>query len=292
MMKQTSHSKCEVFRECPLRGYFSHIAHLDPDLVKAKDYAFTGSYVHNSIEKWFLKYMADKEIDFATLVEPGKHFSRTMDEIYRENQHTIIDEVDDESIVICLNNFVDYMARRLRYLRIKNLAHKFLPIAIEKEFTKEINGVPFHGFIDVIFEDEKVWVMDWKTNKDGHISDAYVRQGTRYAMLVEDDFGIKLNECYFINLRSIVNTNRARVLITEEMKKAQEKELKDLWDVMNGTQFPKSPDSKPCFFCDYKIRCKRYPLNGVTVDLNEIETTAPIQVATAVTTQDPMSDWW
>lgn len=295
-MKQTSHSKCEVFDECPLRGYFSHILHLEPDLVKAKDYAFVGSYVHTSIEKWFLWYIKE-DVDFATLVEPGKHFSHVMEEIYKENQYTITDEIDDESIVTCLNNFIDYMSRRIRYLKYKNLAHKFLPVAIEKEYTKEINGVPFHGYVDAIFEDEQIWVMDWKTNKDGHISDGYVRQGTRYAMLVEDDFGTKINEAFFINLRSIVNTQKARVLVTEEMKEKQKLELKKLWDLMNGTQFPKSPTSKPCFFCDWKITCKRYPLTGVTIDPNikieaTITETVTVEAAASNATTDAMTEWW
>jgi len=258
-MKQTSHSRCEAFR-CPLQGYFKHIAHMPP-APRFKDYAFTGSYVHTSIDPWFnqCRELGD---DLQTLADVPARFTQLMDEIYRKRCDTILDPTDDDAITLCLNNFIDFMVRRWRMLKNLGMLNNFLPIFVEKEFKSIINGVPFHGFLDVGFRDSKLWLFDWKTNKDGHISETYIKQATRYALLVEDDLG-PITEFYMINLRRKVDLNKARIVITDEMKQAQRVEIKVLWDIMNGTSFPK--DTSNCGFCDYKMLCLAYPNTGAVI---------------------------
>lgn len=294
-MEKTSHSKCERFKSCPLRGYFGDIAFYGPDFIKPKDYAFTGSYTHDSIETWFKRYMEDPDMNIVTLADPGKHFIFTMKEVFRAKEHRIIDMDDRAAIILCLRNFIGLMMRRYNYLKHKGQTNKFLPVFIEKEYFKVINGVPLHGYIDAAFEDDAVWIFDWKTNKDGHIKDEYKRQGTRYVMLSEHDFTKPVNEFYVINLRKPVDLNKSRVSITFDMKKQQEIELKEAWDLMTGTHFPKKPGD--CFFCDFKVRCKRYPLEGVILDVTQDVAQQliqqPIIQSVAVNSNiDTMADWW
>lgn len=264
MMDKTSHSKCKVFQECMLRGYFKYILFATPE-PKFKDYAFAGSYVHNCIDPWFKNYV-EGDYDFNGMVYPQEHFTNTMQEIYRENSDTITEETDDAAIILCLDNFVDFMARRLKYVKQINKVDCFLPIFVEKEYKSVINGVPLHGYLDAGFMDDRLWLFDWKSNKDPKITEEYIKQATRYVMLTErsGEFDFPINDFYVINLRNRVDLNKAHVTITEQMKRDQEIELANIWELMNGTHFPKPATKKKCFFCEYKMRCLAYPPEGAT----------------------------
>jgi hypothetical protein len=208
-------------------GYLDDIAHEPPDIVKFKDYAFVGSYVHTSIEAWFEEYMTNDH-NIPNLVDPKTHFVNTMNQIYLKKSASITDPADDEIIVNCLNNFIDFMDRRLRYVKDIKMPEAFLPVYIEKEYNKEINGVPFHGYVDAIFFDRKIWPFDWKTSKDAHISEGYKKQGIRYLILMEEEFGERLrkmgkglNEFFVINLRKKVDIDASRIVVFDEMKNAR-----------------------------------------------------------------------
>lgn len=295
-MKRTSHSKCECFMGCPLMGYFKYIASEEPE-PKMKDYAFIGSYTHISIEKFFEKYAQEGFCDINELIYPQEHFTHTMNEIYRENSDKIIDANDDEAIVLCLNNFIDFMVRRWLYLTKLNMLDCFLPIAVEAEYEKIINGVPLHGFLDATFKDVKVWRFDWKTNKDtSKISPEYIKQGTRYVLLTEDEpefqrGDMDMNDEFFIiNLRKTVDLSKARVIITPEMKKEQEIELRQAWDLMSGTHFPKT-SGKCNFFCEYKMLCKKYPKEGVTLVKRTIVDAEFTEVTEITTSPEDVSEY-
>jgi CRISPR/Cas system-associated exonuclease Cas4 (RecB family) len=150
-----------------------------------------------------------------------------------------------------------------------NMIDKFLPILVEKEYTKNVNGVPLHGFIDAGFEDTQRWLFDWKTNKQPKISEAYIKQATRYAILTEGEFETDINEFFIINLRRKIDLSKCRVEITPQMKDEQREELRAIWEVMNGDEFPKKPGN--CFFCEYKMRCKAYPDFGVSLTPSAVE---------------------
>jgi hypothetical protein len=272
-MERTSHSKCERFKKCPLMGYFGDIMFYGPDLVKPKDYSFAGSYTHVSIETWLIKYMNDSDINFATLVNPEAHFKMTMMEIFSEREHQITDTNDWDLITLCLKNFLEFMSMRLMYVKSIGMVNRFLPIFVEKEYNKVINGVPFHGFIDAIFQDVETIFIDWKTSKDTHISPEYKIQGTRYILLTEDEPNMKSDKFHVVNLRKRVDLKHAKIDVTEDMKAKQRQEIKELWDLMHGRNFPKR--KKDCFFCDFKLRCKRYPEEGVILDCSNKEIILP-----------------
>lgn len=262
---RTSHSKCDVFQGCPLRGYFQYIARVPPE-DKFKNYAFTGSYVHDCIEQWFLTYM-EGTYNLNELVYPGEHFTTTMQSIYARDCDTIKEDADEDAILLCLDNFIQFMALRYDNLKAKGLIDRFLPIAIEKEYAAIINGVPFHGYIDAMFYDTQLWMCDWKTNKDGQVTKKYVIQGIRYALLVDasKEFSDPVNDFYVINLRNRIDLTKAHVIITDADKKAQEAELAEIWKIITGSEFPKPKTKKDCFFCDYKLRCLAYSKQGVTL---------------------------
>jgi CRISPR/Cas system-associated exonuclease Cas4 (RecB family) len=268
---KTSHSKCEVFNECLLRGYFQYIIYAPPE-PKFKDNSFIGSYTHDCIEDW-LYYYAD--INVSNLQYPASHFSETMGGFYRAAEETIPRAPpsepmgNDEIICNCLDNFVDFMVRRLERVKKLNMADMFAPILVEKEFICDINGVPLQGYLDAGFQDTQYWFFDWKTNKKPEIIKKYITQATRYALLLDasGEYGDKpVTDFYMINLRNRVDLAKAHVIITDEMKKNEEAELLRLWDLMNGSEFPKPGHNKNCFFCDYKLRCLSYPTEGATHD--------------------------
>jgi hypothetical protein len=266
VMEKTSHSKCEVFNNCALQGYFKYVIYAEPE-PKFKDNAYAGSYVHDCIEKWF-KHYDEGGYDFAGFAFPGEHFANTMEEIYRANSDNIPCEADDDVITLCINNFVDFMSKRLDYVKRINMIDCFLPIIMETEFKKTINGVPLHGYLDAGFKDKKIWLCDWKSSKKPDITVGYIKQGTRYVMLVEDSpliDGMPIDDFFVVNLRQDVDLSKFRFPVTSEMKRIQEKELADVWAIMNGTHFPK-PEKKDCFFCEYKMRCAAYPPEGVIHD--------------------------
>lgn len=267
---KTSHSKCEVFNECLLQGYFKYIIYAPPE-PKFKDNSFIGSYTHDCVENWLYYY---HDIKVGNLQFPATHFAETMDGFYRANEDTIpkappSDPMgNDEIICNCLDNFVDFMVRRLERVKKLNMADMFAPILVEKEFKSNINGVPLQGYLDAGFQDTQYWFFDWKTNKKPEIIKKYITQATRYVLLLEasGEYDKPINDFYMINLRNRVDLAKAHVIITEEMKRAEEAELLRLWDLMNGTEFPKPGHNKNCFFCEYKLRCLSYPTHGATHD--------------------------
>jgi CRISPR/Cas system-associated exonuclease Cas4 (RecB family) len=267
MMEKTSHSKCECFSDCLLQGYFKYIAKLPPE-PKFKDNAFIGSYSHNAYETWFMMY---HDVDIKGIAYPQEHFTNTMNEIYNEKSDTIPTPEDDDAIVLCLNNFIDFMTRRLSYVKQLNMVDSFLPTLVEKEYRKEINGVPLQGFVDAVFQDEKLWPIDWKTSKDPAITKKFERQSTRYALLMDDEFEKPINDFYMVNVRQRVDVSKAHIIITEQMKQQQREELAEIWAMMNGTHFPKPEKKKSCYFCEYKLRCAAYPSDGVTINPCDIE---------------------
>jgi CRISPR/Cas system-associated exonuclease Cas4 (RecB family) len=266
METRTSHSKCEVFNDCPLQGYFKYIAKVDPE-PKFRDTAFIGSYTHNSIESWFLMY---NEVDIKGIAYPHEHFDNTMTDIYNQGSDTIPTPEDEEAIILCMDSFIDFMTRRLNYVKSHDMVDSFLPILVEKEYNKEINGVPLHGFLDAGFQDKQLWLIDWKTSKDPKITDKFIRQATRYALLTDGEFDQPINDFFMVNLRSRVDLSKSRILITEQMKQKQREELAGVWALMNGTYFPKPEKKKNCYFCEYKLRCAAYPSDGVTINPDDV----------------------
>jgi len=227
MLTKLSHSKLEQLRLCPLSAYFDNVIHA-PQEPLFKDYAASGKVTHKSIEYCFINTLdllnnPDHPLIIEDVIE---HMSLATQQgfIKYAQQYSLDDDKVDE-IVEWLNNFIEFMYRRYEYCEKKECLCNFMPTILEKRYSMYINDILYRGDIDIVFEDNMVWLIDWKTNADTSINQEQIRQATRYVMLYNENHLDQIDQCFFVNLRNRVNLNKALIKVTPDMIEEQKQEI-------------------------------------------------------------------
>lgn len=191
-----SPSSINTYKQCPRKYYYQYIEKLP---TKPSIHLVRGVVAHSVLEEFFDKDIAD--INEENYEQKIKNFLQEfLVDSWLKNK-TKFDELGltkeqlnfyfDETMMMVLN-FADHMMKRLKPMiddgmSFREAFRKITPIA-EAEFKSDKYKV--RGYIDAIEEREDgVYIMDYKTSKKDHMSDAYRLQLAIYTLMYYEKHG-------------------------------------------------------------------------------------------------------
>lgn len=191
-----SPSSINTYKQCPRKYYYQYIEKLQ---TATSIHLIRGNIVHSVLEDFFdadLKEPETQSFRFLLLRLLSlfkKHWSKKKADL----EELGLSEGDlqfyfDETTGMLQNWFTRFKSRVTKRMEVMNVsleqAYNDLKPLREEEYASEEFMV--RGFIDIIYElDGKTFVMDYKTSKTDHVSDAYRLQLAIYALLYEEKTG-------------------------------------------------------------------------------------------------------
>ncbi|NQT64653.1 MAG: CRISPR-associated protein Cas4 [FCB group bacterium] len=146
----------------------------------------------------------------------------------------------------------------LKLVRNKEYLRKKIG-AIDKEVDVYLrsSSLKLVGRIDeVLFlEDDTAAPLDYKyAFWEDKIYKTLQTQQVLYALLIEENYDIKVNRAYIVYIRS--KNHLVEIDITERMKTKALTIVQEIFDIVNLNYFPnKSKNSRKCSDCTYKNLC-------------------------------------
>lgn len=265
-----SPSSINTYLQCPRKYYFMY--HLKMP-TSPSIHLVRGSVAHLALEHVFEvlpeviaeNYRANLKVVVVELLK--KFWKEHKDEFDELNMNEQEIQAYYEETKDMLHNYMDQFVDKIDEQITKGLDfpaafRKLTPIA-EKEYKSTEHGV--RGFIDVIENhDGIVRLMDYKTSKKAHISEAYKLQLAIYAMLYEIEHGEKPDEVGIYFLKHDEHTLK----VDEELVKHAKFYIEQIHmstesDDINDYPMKTSPLCKwsngQCDFYDYCFRGKEIP---------------------------------
>ena len=198
-MSTYSHSKVQLFNQCPLKFRFQHIDKYPAQFETTADLVL-GNAVHDILEKLYNQVNDFKTPELDSLIEDYHNFwDKKLEELQQKGEELVIKAKD--------STIDDYKNRGEVY--IKNYFNKHYPFEDIKVVDTEANiyfdldeNIKFNGFIDRL-DKSASWntfiINDYKTNKRLPEEDKqdYFHQLTIYAKWVLDKYWK-----YFDNLKA------------------------------------------------------------------------------------------
>jgi putative RecB family exonuclease len=132
---------------------------------------------------------------------------------------------------------------------------KVVPLALEREISVEVDGVPFYGFIDRIDDNHGfVTVVDIKTGKvpaEKYRDDKLLQLKFYAAALLQ--LGEPVHD---IELLYVTFGERIGCIVTQSVVDEARSVLVSVWDSVNDSFQEWKPNPGPlCFFCDFQTHC-------------------------------------
>lgn len=129
----------------------------------------------------------------------------------------------------------------------------------DKEIDVYISSEKLHlvGLIDevLLMEDGFACPLDYKFSEyKNRVYKTYKYQQVCYALLIEENFGLKVNKAYICYVRS--KNYLKEISITKKAKEEAKKYINEIFDILNKNYFPKRTKYKNrCLDCTYKNIC-------------------------------------
>lgn len=189
-----SPSSINTFFQCPRKYFYQYIEKLDtfPSIHLVR-----GRIAHSVLEDFFklnIEAVSTENYDFEFKIILhellSKHWTKSQAEIAGLGMSNY--EVDfylNETKQMIQFWVLDFLKKLKIEMDSKNLidAFRFLTPKTEMYLCSEEHGV--RGYIDAIFTCNEVKIIDYKTSKRDHITDAYRLQLAIYAMLYDEKYG-------------------------------------------------------------------------------------------------------
>lgn len=241
LVSHFTHSRLVTLNQCPKRFFYGYVLKLTPEKTDGPQFGLMGSRAHQVIEDFYknITIPCSPEDDFDDLI--GRlyvhHFS----------------DVDDYQgrMLGGLKNFLAMEADRYHSLDDKEL---FIPRHNEIYIKSDIEGIPFSGRIDAVYQDEGLLsAVDYKFTGKRSIGAEQKQQAGIYAILLEKELGIEFNEFAFWFL---LHKNKAikKVKITDTIIETIKRNLYNAVEQSENLQFDRKP-SYLCRWCDYEGIC-------------------------------------
>lgn len=196
-LRVLSPSAINTYKQCPRKFFYQYILKLK---TKPSIHLTRGKAVHSALENFF-------KIDPQVLTKEGMEFEMKtiLLDFFRQEWVALKSELNSLGMEIhdqifyyneskkMLEVWIENFARRIKKeMEGKSLtdAFKYLTPITEKHYHSQTHSV--RGFIDAIHEfEDGVHILDYKTSKKDDMSDAYRLQLAIYALLYEEEHGVK-----------------------------------------------------------------------------------------------------
>jgi CRISPR/Cas system-associated exonuclease Cas4 (RecB family) len=202
-----SPSSINTYLQCPRKFYFQYFLKIpQPPSI----HLVRGNAAHLALEDLYEvlpeviseNYAANLQVIITELLK--KHWAASKKEFDELDMAPQQIESYFQETVAMLINYINQVCNKIdAHMREHNLSfpEAFRKLTPEREKKYRCEDHKVQGFIDVIENiDGKVRLMDYKTSKRAHITDAYKLQLAIYALLYEVKHGVKPDEVgiYFL----------------------------------------------------------------------------------------------
>lgn len=242
IVSHLTHSRMGTYEGCPKKYFYEYVLRLKPETTYPQ-YGELGSRAHEVLED-FYKYATVPTAD------PEGHFDDLIGRLYEHK----FEDIEDykHNMINGLVIFLQMEIKRYDTLEDKEI---FKPKYSELALKSKIGGIPFSGRIDAIYEepDGQLTAVDYKFTSSNSVGATQEQQGTVYAVMLEQELGIKFNSFDFWFLRHKNKTIKT-VKITKETIKALNHKVNKVTQQINDLQFPCTPNYT-CRFCGYEGIC-------------------------------------
>ncbi len=219
-----SPSSINLFKQCPRKYYYQYIEKLP---TSTSIHLVRGNVVHSVLEDFFDIDLNDARVqNFRSLhMRLFSLFTRYWKKKEKELNELGLTEDEltayfDESVMM-LQNWFDRFKRKME-AKIKegrSFVEAFNDLTPIREKRYESKDFRVMGFIDAIHKlDGKVVVVDYKTSKNDHVTDAYKLQLAIYALMYEEKHGVKPD---FVGIDFIKGSERMLPVDDELIKHAK-----------------------------------------------------------------------
>lgn len=233
-IRPLSYTQISQYRQCPLCYKLQYIDRLK---TKPRWYFSFGTTIHNCVEKFFR---------VNTPVPPS--LSELLD-FYEQNWiPTAYETKEDEA------NYKEYGREILtRFWEIHSPDFQ-IPIALERGFSLDVDGIKVRGFIDRVdkLESSGLSIIDYKTNKDLFTKDYLENdlQLTIYQMAAEQTWQLPVERLTLYHLRS--NTACTCMPRSPERIEQARRLINDVAECIERAEFPATENVFcPCDFPEF-----------------------------------------
>ncbi len=192
-----SPSSINTYRQCPRKYYYSYIAGLPR---KGSIHTVRGNVVHSVLEDFFNLGLAGlseesypEQLSVRLLTSLHTHWGAAVpkfQELQLSKDEVVLFYTESLSM---LNNFLQWFLGELsKEMSPQSFADAFLALTpvVEKKYASDAFKV--RGFIDAIMSHNGVVsIVDYKTSRRDHLSDEYRLQLGLYAMMYEEEHGVR-----------------------------------------------------------------------------------------------------
>ena len=244
VISHLTHSRMGTYEQCPKKYFYEYVLRLKGEPTYP-EYGKLGSMGHKIIEDFY---------EHVTIpCDPENHFDDLIGRLYK-NEFKDIEDYKRHM----LDGLVIFLQMEIkRYDRLEN-KDIFKPKYSELYLKSNIAGIRFTGRIDAIYEepDGMLTAVDYKLTSSNSIGETQRQQGTVYAIMLEQELGIKFESFNFWFLRHGPNKKRVikTVKITDKLIKEVNQKVFNLAEQINELRF-ECKQSYLCRFCGYESVC-------------------------------------
>jgi putative RecB family exonuclease len=248
-----SHSRLSTFEQCPFKFKLKYIDQIKPEIEKSIE-AHLGSVVHSTLE-WL--YTQIQKQNLATIEEVITYYAENWQSTYTKE------------IAIVRKNLTekDYFNKGVKFLLDYYMKHKpFVDgtIELEKKIIIDLDGTgkyKLQGFIDRLVynpQTKEYEIHDYKTANTLPTEDkiATDRQLALYSIAIKEIFGENNNVLltwHFLAHNIKICSRRT----SEELEKLK-KEIINLIDKIESTNYFPVQKSALCGWCEFKSMCPHF----------------------------------
>lgn len=248
-----SHSKLNMFKQCPLRYKYRYIDKKKPDIEKTIE-ALLGSVVHNTLEWIYRQAKQDNPQTIESIIE---YYSNNWQENYSENILVVKqDKTSKDYFNLGVEFLVGYYNQHQPFKDGTIECEKRIWITLDQEKNHKIIG-----FIDRLvynFETKEYEIHDYKTANNLPTQDNVDndKQLALYSIAIKELFGydkeIVLVWHYLAHNKKIESRRT-----NEQLRQLKQEILESIDKIESTTTFPHNK-SILCNWCDFKPSCEAW----------------------------------